>query len=315
MGVLADRGPRVRTRRMSPAIALVHTLRPHQWVKNAFVLAPLVFAKHLFDQAYVVRAALATLAFCALSGAVYAFNDVKDVDADRLHPTKCKRPIAAGALSENAALTAAAILAAAALAGAAMLSTDLALVCGAYLLQNLLYSLRLKQVAFIDVMLIASGFLLRVYAGAVAIDVPASPYLLWCTVLLATFLGLGKRAHEMAWAEKAGKGVAATRAALAGYSPRVVRAAMLVLAVATCVAYVLYTQDAHTVAFFGTHELVWSTPFAAIGIFRFVQLALWQPRADSPTEAMLRDPLFLANLLAWGGVVVWIVYHGRSLTS
>jgi 4-hydroxybenzoate polyprenyltransferase len=296
---------------MSPAVALVRTLRPHQWVKNAFVLVALVFSKHLFDHAYAVRAALATLAFCALSGAVYAFNDVLDVEADRLHPTKRHRPIAAGALSENAALTAAAILAVGALAGAAALSTDLALVCGAYLVQNLLYSIRLKQVAFVDVMLIASGFLLRVYAGAIAIDVPASPYLLLCTVLLATFLGLGKRAHEMAWAEKAGKGIADTRAALAGYSPRVVRAAMLVLAIATCVAYVLYTQDAHTVAFFGTRQLVWSTPFAAIGIFRFVQLALWQPREDSPTEAMLRDPLFLGNLLAWGAVIVWIVYYAR----
>jgi decaprenyl-phosphate phosphoribosyltransferase len=291
-----------------PAVALVRTLRPHQWVKNAFVLAPLVFAKHLFDPAFVVRAALATLAFCALSGAVYAFNDVRDVESDRQHPTKQHRPIAAGALSERTALFASAILAIAALAGAAALTVDLALVCAAYLVQNLAYSLRLKQVAFVDVMLIAAGFLLRVYAGAVAIDVPASPYLLWCTVLLATFLGLGKRAHEMAWAEKAGRGVAATRAALAGYSPRVVRLAMGGLAIATCVAYVLYTQDAHTVAFFGTRQLVWSTPFAAIGIFRFMQLALWNPREDSPTEAMLRDPAFLVNLCAWAGVIVAIVY-------
>jgi 4-hydroxybenzoate polyprenyltransferase len=296
---------------MSPALALVRTLRPHQWVKSSFVLVALVFSKHLFDGAYAWRAAAATLCFCALSGAVYAFNDVKDVEADRLHPTKKRRPIAAGELSENTALWAAAILATGALAGAAALSIDLALVCAAYLAQNLLYSLRLKQVAFVDVMLIASGFLLRVYAGAVAIDVPASPYLLWCTMLLATFLGLGKRAHEMAWAEQAGRGVADTRAALAGYSPRVVRAAMIVLAIATCAAYVLYTQDAHTVEFFGTRRLVWSTPFAVIGIVRFLQLALWRPREDSPTEAMLRDPAFLANLLAWGAVIVWIVYAGR----
>jgi len=296
---------------MSPAVALVRTLRPHQWVKNAFVLAPLVFSKHLLDSSYVVRAALATLCFCALSGAVYAFNDVRDVDADRNHPTKKHRPIAAGALSERAALIASVVLATAALTGAALLSTNLALVCGVYLVQNLLYSLRLKQVAFVDVMLIAGGFLLRVYAGAVAIDVPASPYLLWCTVLLALFLGLGKRAHEMAWAQKAGRGVAATRAALAGYSPRLVRVSMGVLAVATSVAYVLYTQDSHTVQFFGTRQLVWSSPFAAIGIVRFMQLALWNPRADSPTEAMLRDVPFILNLLAWAGVIVWIVYSGR----
>jgi 4-hydroxybenzoate polyprenyltransferase len=291
-------------------LALVRTLRPHQWVKNAFVLLPLVFSKHLMDQRYVVRAVLATLCFCAVSGAVYAFNDVRDVEADRAHPVKRHRPIAAGELSENAALWAAIVLAAGALAGAALLSTDLALVCAAYAAQNLLYSLGLKRIAFVDVMLIASGFLLRVYAGAVAIDVPASPYILWCTALLATFFGFGKRAHELAWAGKAGSG-AATRASLAGYHPGVVRVAMIALAIATCAAYVLYTQDSRTVEFFGTRQLVWSTPFAVIGIVRFLQLALWRPKEDSPTEAMLRDPAFLINLLAWGAVIVWIVYAGR----
>lgn len=293
---------------MSPALALLRTLRPHQWVKNLFVVAPLVFAKHLFDRPYAVRAVLATLAFCALSGAVYAFNDVRDVEGDRKHPTKRHRPIAAGHLRERTALIWAAILATAAISGAALIDGRLALVCGGYLVQNLAYSLWLKQVAFVDVLLIAAGFLLRVQAGAYAIDVPASPYLLACTGLLATFLGLGKRAHELAWAAKSGGAIGGTRAALAGYRVPVVRAAMLVLAVATCVVYVLYTQDHHTVVSFGTRQLVWSAPFAVVGIARFLTLALWRPRQDSPTEAMLRDPLFLANLVAWGTTIVALVY-------
>lgn len=293
---------------MSPVRAAIKTLRPHQWVKNLFVAAPLVFAKHLVDHGYLVRAALAVAAFCALSGAVYAMNDVLDVAADRQHPTKRHRPIAAGFLGERAALWLAAILAVAGLGTA----TALAPWCGGfaaiYLAQNLAYSLRLKQVAFVDVILIAAGFILRVAAGGAAIGVTPSTWLLACTGLLAMFLGLGKRAHELALARAAGGDVAATRAALAGYRPRAVQWAMVILAVATIAAYVAYTLDPHTVEYFGTRELVWSAPFGAIGIGRFAHLALRSRTADSPTDAMLRDPLFLLNLLAWAVVVVTTVY-------
>lgn len=293
---------------MTAAAALLRTLRPHQWVKNLFVLAALVFSKHLFDAGMATRAAIATACFCALSGAVYAFNDVRDVDADRQHPTKRNRPIAAGALSERAALIAAALLAAGGLAVAAALTWQVALIAGGYLVVNLAYTLRLKQVAFLDVALIAAGFLLRVQAGAVAIDVPASPWLLACTGLLATFLGFGKRAHELAWAQRSGGNVTGTRAALAGYRLPVLRIAMIVLGIATCAGYVVYTQDPHTVAYFGTRELLWSAPFPAIGIARFLWLALIRPREESPTEAMLRDGLFLLNLGAWVAAVMAILY-------
>jgi 4-hydroxybenzoate polyprenyltransferase len=289
--------------------ALLRTLRPHQWVKNLFVLAALVFSKHLFDAEMALRAAIATACFCAVSGAVYAFNDVRDVESDRQHPTKRHRPIAAGQLSERAALVAAGALAVGGLAVAATLTWKLALVVAGYLVVNLAYTLRLKQVAFVDVALIAAGFLLRVQAGAVAIDVPASPWLFACTGLLATFLGFGKRAHELAWARRSGGNVAGTRAALAGYNIPVLRVAMVVLGVATCAGYVLYTRDPHTVAYFGTRELLWSAPFPAIGIARFLWLALIRPREESPTEAMLRDWPFLANLAAWGVTVMLILYR------
>jgi 4-hydroxybenzoate polyprenyltransferase len=288
--------------------AIVRTLRPHQWVKNLFVAAPLVFAKHLVDVGYLTRSALAVAAFCALSGAVYAFNDVRDVEADRAHPTKRNRPIASGELGERAALYLAGVLAAIGLAVAFALAPMAGLWAGAYLVQNLAYSLRLKQVAFIDVVLIACGFILRVMAGGAAIGVEPSPWLLACTGLLAMFLGLGKRAHEIARAQAAGRDVGTTRAALAGYRPAAVQVAMIVLAIATVAAYVAYTLDDHTVAFFGTRKLVWSAPFGAIGIGRFGFLALRRGGEDSPTEAMLRDPLFLINLLAWAVVILSIVY-------
>lgn len=290
-------------------LALLRTLRPHQWVKNGFVLAPLVFSRHLLDASYAVRGGLAFLAFCLLSGAVYAFNDVRDVDADRAHPIKRNRPVAAGTLSERAALIASGVLAAIGLGLAYALDWRAGLAATAYLGQNLGYSLSLKHVAFVDVVLIASGFLLRVLAGAYAIRVPASPWLLICTTLFALFLALGKRAHELAAAGRSGRDVGETRAALAGYRLPHIRLAMLVLAALTAGAYVLYTIAPATVAFFGTDRLVWTAPLPALGIARFLQLALWRPREDSPTEAMLRDPVSLAIVAAWAGVVIFIVYQ------
>ena len=292
---------------MTAGVALIKTLRPHQWVKNVFVAAPLVFSRHLLEPAYVLRAAIAVAAFCALSGAVYAFNDVRDVEADRAHPKKQHRPIASGALSESAALSSAGILAAGALAACFILDWRLGLFAGAYLAQNVLYSIKLKHVAFLDVSLIATGFILRVLGGAAAIAVEASYWLLICTALIALLLGLGKRAHELAWAERSGN-PRTTRAALSGYRMPVVRAAMLVLAVATVVAYVLYTMDERTVHIFGTNKLFYSAPFVALGIVRFLMLALWKPKDESPTEAMLKDPWFLVDVGAAVATILYIIY-------
>ena len=288
-------------------IALVQTLRPHQWVKNVFVGAALVFSRNLTDPAYLLRTAIAFLAFCLLSGAVYTFNDVRDVAADRAHPKKRNRPVAAGRLSERGALLWAGILALGSLAACLALDWRVAAFAAGYLVQNIAYSVKLKHVAFVDVALIASGFLLRVLAGAAAIAVHPSEWLLVCTALVATFMGLGKRAHELAWAERSGL-AHETRASLAGYRMPVVRVAMLVLAVVTCAAYVAYTVDAHTVHFFGTDKLAYSAPFVALGIVRFLGLALWWPRDESPTEAMLKDPWFLLDLVAMVATVLYIIY-------
>ena len=299
--------PRARPTAVGSAAALIRTLRPKQWVKNAFVAAPLVFARHLGDPTYTIKSALAVLAFCALSGAVYAFNDVRDADADRLHPTKRHRPIAAGELSERAALIWAGVLAAGAVIGCLLLSWKLAAFAAAYLIQNVAYTLRLKQVAFVDVTLIASGFILRVLGGAAAIAVPASGWVVVCTALLALFLGFGKRAHELAWAERSGR-EAATRASLAGYTLNVLKIAMLILAAVTCAAFVAYTADARTIEYFGTDRLIYSSPFVALGILRFLFLALWRPKDESPTEAMLKDPWFLLDLVAAAATLLYIIY-------
>jgi 4-hydroxybenzoate polyprenyltransferase len=287
--------------------ALIRTLRPHQWIKNIFVAAALVFAQRLREPHDVARTALAVLAFCLLSGAVYAFNDVRDVEQDRQHPTKKHRPIASGALSERAALMWAAILAGGSLLGCLALSWKLAMWAALYLVQNVLYSIKLKHVAFLDVALIASGFELRVLAGAAAIGVPASRWVLLCTGLLALFFGLGKRAHELAWAERTGK-TTTTRASLSGYRMPVVRVLMLVLGVLTVAAYAGYTLSPRTAEMFGTDRLVYSVPFVALGVLRFLFLALWYPKDDPPTEAMLRDKWMLLDLVAATASVLYAIY-------
>jgi decaprenyl-phosphate phosphoribosyltransferase len=292
---------------LKTARALVRTMRPGQWVKNVFVAAPLVFARHLGEPAYVIRTALAVIAFCALSGAVYAFNDVRDADADREHATKRHRPVASGALSERAALIWAAVLAAGALAGSAALSWQLAGFAALYAVQNLVYSLGLKRIAFVDVALIASGFLLRVLAGAAAIAVPASRWLMLCTVLLALFLGLGKRGHELAWTTRMQR-PNTTRAALAGYRIEVIKVAMIILAVITCGAFVAYTLSPHTVAFFGTDRLIFVAPFVVLGVIRFLILALWRAGEESPTETMLRDPWLVVDLVAATATTLYVIY-------
>lgn len=246
-------------------------------------------------------------AFCLLSGAVYAFNDVRDVEADRHHPTKCRRPLAAGQLSERTALIVAAALAAVALTACLAVRWQLGVFAGLYLAQNIAYSAGLKRVAYVDVALIATGFLLRVLAGAAAIAVPTSTWLLVCTALLAALLALGKRAHELLWLERSDNATT-TRASLAGYKMTAIRRTLPILSAITCGAYVLYTLDPHTVTMFGTRGLVWSAPFVAFGVARFLSLALWHPKPEPPTEAMLRDPIVIANVVAATAIVIYMVY-------
>jgi 4-hydroxybenzoate polyprenyltransferase len=289
--------------------ALVEACRPRQWVKNLFVAAPLVFAKRLNDPRPSLRALAAVALFCALSSAVYLWNDIVDVDKDRQHPLKCRRPIASGRLSIAHARIAAATLAAGSLALSLQIDWRFAACAMSYGALNVAYSLKLKHVVYVDVLVIASGFLLRVAAGAFAVAVYASPFLFVCTGLLASYLGFGKRAHELALA---GERAAAQRAVLESYKPGVLRAALYATGAATFVSYVLYTRAEHTVRFFGTTQMLWTAPFAAVGLARFFALVR-APRGDSPTEEMLKDGLFVVNLLAWAGAITLIIYfHHRG---
>jgi 4-hydroxybenzoate polyprenyltransferase len=288
--------------------ALVLSLRPAQWVKNGFVLVPIVFAHRLDRLDLSVRAAVAFLAFCAASSAVYLLNDLRDREHDRRHPLKRLRPIASGRLATGPAIAAALAL----LAGAAFASTRLpaafGLVLAAYVALNVLYSLGLKRVVILDVMAIASGFVLRVLAGAVAIEVDVSNWLFLCTTFVALFLGFSKRRHELAALQASEGGAHEARAVLAHYSLPFLDQMINVVTASTLVAYSLYAVDPATAARLGTTQLVWTVPLALFGIFRFLYLLYARPGARSPTDAILTDAPFLANLVLWGALVLWLVY-------
>lgn len=285
-------------------VGLVRAMRPHQWVKNLFVLTPLVFAKELFSPPMALRALGGFVAFSLLASAVYIINDINDIEGDRVHATKRKRPIASGEVPVKVAASVAAALAVLAIGGGALLSPMFAIYAGSYLALNVAYTHVLKRMPYIDVLCIALGFELRVLAGAAAAVVPASAYLLLVTFLLALFLGLGKRKHELL----GGVSSHQQRSVLSKYDPRVVNAMLWTTAVATVGTYVVYTLDPTTHRFFGTSYLVVTSLFAVAGIGRFLYLAGRAENAESPTEQMLRDLPFLANLVLWGGAVVAIIY-------
>jgi len=311
----------VKTKRSSVVKGLVKTIRPHQWVKNLFVLAPMFFHRDLLSKSpagdpqlnlkVTGHALLGTMVFCLLAGAVYTINDLVDVEADRVHPVKRNRPIASGQVPESMAWPFAIGLVLVSLAVSFWkLNWAFAAVAALYFVENIAYSFKLKKVAFLDVGLIAFGFVLRVYAGGLATDAKPSWYMLACTALLALFLGFGKRRHELE-GEHAGK----QRAALEAYTKRSLTVALAVTGVATAVTYIAYTLDAQTEAFFSSKYLWLTAPFTVFGIVRFLHLVSGRGgeglKSESPTQEMLSDVPFVLNLVAWVLVVLAIIYRLR----
>jgi 4-hydroxybenzoate polyprenyltransferase len=244
-----------------------------------------------------------------LAGAVYTINDIVDAPSDRIHPVKRHRPIAAGIVPINVAKGLAVLLFVVAMAGALYGPPLFALVGFLYFVQNIAYSFRLKKIAYADVGCIALGFVLRVMAGGLATRIHVSGYLLVCTALLALFLGFGKRSHELAGVSLATS--KKQRAALEAYTAPALGRALAVTGVASAVTYVAYTIDPSTREMFHSNWL-WLTAINPIfGMLRFVHLVRSRPKAESPTQEMLRDTPFMLNLLLWIIVVVVIVYKLR----
>jgi 4-hydroxybenzoate polyprenyltransferase len=283
-------------------LGLLKTLRPKQWIKNAFVGIPLVFAQKLLDLDALWRVAAAFALFCLVSGCVYVINDIVDVEKDRAHPKKKNRPIASGALPPEIARNFTIVAVPLAIGAAFVLSPWYAATLGGYFLLNIAYCFWTKNVPYLDVMSIAAGFVLRVLAGALVIDVRPSAWLMGCTALLAMFLGFGKRMHE--YTQSGSK----TRAVLEHYSGDALRWILHTLALLTAVVYGLYTQSEHVRATFGDAPLIYTLPFPIIAILRFIHLVTARPDAESPTEEMLRDWVFMGSIVLFAVVTALVLY-------
>ena len=285
---------------------LLISLRPGQWSKNLVVFAGLLFGRQLFDAVAVINAVSAFVVFCVLSGAVYLVNDIVDRGSDRRHPLKAQRPIASGVLPVSAGAAAALALGAGALAAAFGIGRAFAGVAAAYLALQMLYSYTLKHLVIIDVLTIAVGFVLRAVAGAVAVNVVISHWLLMCTILLALFIVLAKRRHEIVLL--AG-GAANHRPILGEYTAYLLDQMIGVVTASTLIAYVFYTISPETQEKFGTPRLGLTIPFPLYGIFRYLYLVHQRDGGGSPADLLLTDRPLLACVALWALAVALIIYR------
>ncbi len=297
-------GAAVRPRGLSEtARGLLRGMRPRQWPKNAVVLVGLVFARELDEPLQVVRAVLATLLFCLLSGAVYLVNDLLDVEKDRLHPVKRSRPLACGQLTSTAATIAVVVMLSGCLVAALVLSPPFAAVAAGYLTLQAIYVTVLKHAVILDVLALAGGFVLRAVAGAVVIDVPISPWLYVCTMLLALFLALGKRRQELIFLHA---GAANHRPALDHYTIGLVDSLLQVVTTSLLVAYMLYTFFAENLP--RNSSMMLTIPFVLYGLFRYLYLIHARGEGGSPEEVLLRDRAMAACVILWALTSAAILY-------
>ena len=283
---------------------LIELLRPRQWVKNAFVLVGLVFGHAWRDPAMVGAALSATAAFCFASGAVYAFNDARDAAQDRDHPDKRNRPVARGALTAAEAVFVSLLAAALALALAAWVGWTLAAIIGVYLALSAAYTLWLKHVPVVDVVVIAAGFMLRLLAGTLGVGIEPSRWLLACGFLLTLFLGFAKRRAELSrLAADAGR----HRAVLEDYSTGFLDRAIMLCAAGMVAAYAWYTLAAETALLHGTGSLALTLPWVLLGTGRYLYRLRLRGGGGDPAEELLRDPLLAVSVAGWIATVLWLI--------
>ena len=284
------------------SLTVLRALRPAQWLKNGLVFAGLVFGGRLFDGQAVTSAILAALAFCLLSSGFYLINDVRDLEADRLHPVKSLRPVAAGEMAPEFAGALGLLFILVALAGSAFLAQHLLLVLFAYTVLTAAYNLGLKQIVIVDVFAIAAGFVLRAVAGAVAVDVSISPWLLICTMLLALLVGFGKRRHELVALDQAGR----HRRNLDAYSVPMLDQFVAVTAAGTLIAYGIYTFDSESAQ--NNRSMMLTIPIVAYGVFRYIYLLYRGGQGGAPETLLLTDRPLLASVALWSVLSAALFY-------
>ena len=288
------------------ALNLLISLRPAQWAKNLLIFAGLLFGRRLFDRMAAAEAIAAFAIFCALSGVVYLVNDLVDRQSDRRHPLKMRRPIASGALALSTAVGAAIVVGAGGLSGAFALGWRFGIVASGYVALLVLYSVLLKHIVIVDVLTIAAAFVLRAVAGAVAVDVAISHWLLVCTILLALFIALAKRRHEIVLLAE---GATRHRPILGEYSPYLLDQMIAVVTASTLLAYIFYTISPETEEKFGTPWLGLTIPFPLYGIFRYLYLVHQREGGGSPADLLLADRPLLVCVALWVLAVALIIYR------
>lgn len=284
----------------------IRLMRPSHWLKNVFVFAPLVYGKALTDPTRVSLSLETFAAFCLVSSAVYIINDIADRTADAEHPHKRSRPIAAGRVGVPSALLQLLLLLAAAAVLALQLPWIAAACIGLYAAMNVGYSFGLKHVVVVDIFIIAGGFMLRVLAGAKAIGVDASEWLVICTLFLSLFLAVAKRRSEI---NHVGRGD--TRKVLDDYTPELVRLILNVSVTGSIMSYTLYTVSDHAHTFFHTDKFIYTVPIVMYGIFRYLYLDEKQKTAENPVAVIARDPWLIATGLLWAAISILIIYTAR----
>jgi 4-hydroxybenzoate polyprenyltransferase len=281
------------------------TSRPQQWIKNLFIFAAIIFSQNILNLSLLGKTIVAFISFCLLSSSFYIFNDLQDLEEDKRHPLKSKRPLASGRLKKSYALFSFGVLGFLGLILAASLNWPFLLISLVYFFLQVAYSLWLKHVVILDVFVIAAGFLIRVVAGGLAIKVTLSSWLLICSTLLALFLALSKRRHELVLLSKE---ASEHRPILEEYSPYFLDQLIAVVTASIVVAYCLYTISEETVAKFGTSNLLFTVPFVLYGIFRYLYLIHQKFEGGSPETLIIKDKPLLIDIFLWIVSAILILY-------
>ena len=284
------------------------SMRPEQWIKNFFVFTALLFSKNLHNPLKGIEAIIGFTIFCMITGCAYMINDLVDLEKDKLHPVKSRRPLASGKLKKDTAVKIVVLVCLASLFFAFYMNVLFGIIVLAYFLLNIGYSIYLKNIVIIDVVSIAAGFVLRVLGGAVIISVVASQWLILCTILLSLFLGFSKRRHELILLEDS---ATSHRKVLEHYSPYFLDQMIAVVTASTLICYALYTMSKDTVEKLGTSKLIYTIPFVLYGIFRYLYLVHQKEKGGSPTEIMFTDKPMIINICLWviSSVVFIYIVH------
>jgi len=292
---------------------IIKLLRVKQWIKNFFVFGPIIFSKHLFDIQYVNAALLAFLSFCLLSSTIYIINDIVDLDIDKLHPIKKNRPITSGRISVQVAIVIAGVLFLIVVYINIFLEHYFQLVSLSYFILNILYTFWFKHIVILDVFSIAGGFMLRVLGGAIVINVPASPWLIICTLFISLFLAFAKRRSEIITMED--KQNSTTRKVLDDYDLKFLDIMLVITSSGMAISYSLYTVSERTIKELNTDNLIYTTIFVLYGIFRYLYLLLKKNIGEDTAQVLLKDTPMMINIFLWVITCIIILYRGYLLSQ